>query len=123
MGAFDKLRKLEWLYLSNNAITSLVKNSFVELESLKYLYLDINDMRTIETGVFEGLTLLQHLDLSSNYLTTVNGSTLEGGLTNLKTLYLCDNNGKLNIDEKSIQKVTDNNLKITTSGCGTYYHL
>ncbi|KAL1488353.1 hypothetical protein ABEB36_014830 [Hypothenemus hampei] len=87
---FNKLNSLSRLFLFDNNITSLSKDSFVGLENLKLLELS-NRIRKIYLKLFAKNSFLENLRLASNP-----GVIIEDGafnnLTHLKTIDLSLNN-------------------------------
>ena len=59
-----RMRLLEELDLSHNAITQLPKGCFVRMERLRKLNLQNNKISELQKGIFEGLPLLEELSLS-----------------------------------------------------------
>ena len=115
--SFDKLIYLEHLNLSDNQImfTDKYNNLFKNLKNLMYLNLSRNELFDVDYEFFNGLDNLKHLDLSQTKVilkdklfvslfnleilnlsyTKFNRTELNelifSGLTNLKELYLCNN--------------------------------
>ncbi|XP_019633884.1 PREDICTED: LOW QUALITY PROTEIN: uncharacterized protein LOC109477245 [Branchiostoma belcheri] len=88
-GAFNGLRKLEYLYLSGNSLSSVP----VDLPpTLKSLYLDNNYISTIPPTALSQTTNLERLYLENNALTDdgITPGSL-AGVTNLKYLILSQN--------------------------------
>jgi len=65
------------LWLSNNNITLLEKDSFVSMTELKLLDLTKCELRTIELGAFNGLTELTHLFMWDNKISEIMPGTFE----------------------------------------------
>ena len=69
---FSKLKRLKWLNLSNNPFLELGSNKFLGLKNLEYLFLNRISERTelsrIEKDAFNGLTNLKKLYLDENNL-------------------------------------------------------
>lgn len=111
--AFDKLRGLEILDLSENIIEDIPENTFRQLINLQKLNLSSNNLYVLPDKLFENLndltelylsdnklssppfkiiaplTSLTHLDLSKNQISTIQGHTVSN--RNLKTLLLNNN--------------------------------
>ncbi|XP_015920307.1 leucine-rich repeat and immunoglobulin-like domain-containing nogo receptor-interacting protein 2 [Parasteatoda tepidariorum] len=87
---FLEQRELQVLNLNSNKITSLKAKSFVGLSALKVLRLDGNAISEIANESFEPLYSLENLDLSRNSISELSPSTFSG-LLNLKELLLRDN--------------------------------
>lgn len=81
------LSNLKKLYLKNNRITNLNKNSFTTLENLEILSLSSNNIETIDASTFDNLSSLIVLDLSANKITNFNYNSP----INLDYLILTDN--------------------------------
>jgi Leucine-rich repeat (LRR) protein len=129
--SFSKLIYLKHLNLSDNQIifTDQYNNLFTNLKSLYYLNLSRNELFDVDCQFFNGLENLKHLDLSqtkvifkdkllenlSNLeilnlsytkfnITELNESVFYG-LTNLKELFLCENDEfEKQISSKTFQK-------------------
>ena len=112
-GAFDDLRQLRLLDLSNsrlgrvppatgalrsltrlnlhgNRIGDLARDAFVGLSELRYLYLSSNGLTTLEEGVFSDQGKLVELYLDWNGITDITRETLRGP-EDLLQLRLSDN--------------------------------
>ncbi|GFR15104.1 leucine-rich repeats and immunoglobulin-like domains protein 3 [Trichonephila clavata] len=87
---FLEQKDLRILHLNHNKITSLKANAFNGLSALKVLRLDGNAISEIDDEAFEPLYSLENLDLSRNSISTLSSSTFSG-LINLKELFLRDN--------------------------------
>ncbi|KAM0679959.1 hypothetical protein GINT2_001900 [Glugoides intestinalis] len=90
---FEKLQKLEYLYLSKNKITELPSCVFDGLVNLKSLWLEDNNIKELQPNIFSNLQKLEFLNLTSNKLTEIPSCVFDG-LVNLKSLWLEDNNIK-----------------------------
>ncbi|KAK2920574.1 hypothetical protein Q8A73_000059 [Channa argus] len=87
---FEKLSKLELLYLQNNQIAHIDDESFISLGALKMLNMTNNQLTNLTAKVFQGLSNLTKLDLSSNNIQLIQPSTFNF-LTSLQTVVLFDN--------------------------------
>ncbi|GFS34336.1 leucine-rich repeats and immunoglobulin-like domains protein 3 [Trichonephila inaurata madagascariensis] len=87
---FLEQKDLRILHLNHNKITSLKANAFNGLSALKVLRLDGNAISEIDDEAFEPLYSLENLDLSRNSISTLSSSTFSG-LIKLKELFLRDN--------------------------------
>ncbi len=99
-----KGNQLSTLDLSNNRISSLRNDSFMNLPNLETLKIKNNSLTSISPCTFSQLTKLKHIELSSNRLTSFDFGLIE---TNLELAYLnlcnnsmilenCDNLAELN---------------------------
>ena len=84
------VRKIETLDLSNNDITALESNTFVDFTSLTTLNLSNNKINEIALGWFKNLPLLSTLNLSNNKLTQLRTGVFNG-LSLLTSLDLMSN--------------------------------
>jgi len=91
-GAFRRMSRLRYLWLSNNSVTSLSVSVFDDLSALRSLALDGNELATIPNEVFSGQKLprLRYLWLNNNSLSTLSDAVFSG-LTKLRYLNLSDN--------------------------------
>ena len=95
-GSFNGLHNLNTLILYNSKIKNLIAPGlittglFKDLKKLDYLDLYGNKITTIEPGTFNGLDNLNYLDLGSNGITKIKPGAFNG-LRNLKTLILSNN--------------------------------
>lgn len=87
---FLEQKDLRVLHLNSNRVTSLKKKAFVGLSALKILRLDGNDIAEIDDETFEPLYSLENLDLSRNSISSLTSSSFSG-LLNLKELLLRQN--------------------------------
>ena len=112
------------VYLNNNNITSITRDSFTELTRLRELKLNENGMRHIERESFATLTLLRKLWLQNNKLTIITQSMLRN-LTELEELKLHHNEIE-HIDPNSfrdlvnLQKLLLGHNKLTTIMTDTF---
>ena len=65
-GDFSGLNTLEWLFLSDNALTTLEPGIFDGLNTLEELNLAGNGLTTLESGIFNELNTLEILNLAGN---------------------------------------------------------
>ncbi|KAM9340655.1 uncharacterized protein ABDE67_016395 [Symphorus nematophorus] len=84
------LSSLEILHLSDNIISELGCEDFINTTRLKELYLNTNRIPKLDQCVFENLTDLKVLDMSDNLLWTLEGA-FQIGLQKLKFLDLSKN--------------------------------
>ncbi len=63
------------LNLGSNQFTSYERNSFTTLKNLQYIYLNNNKISSLLSDTFSNQTLLNSLDLSSNQLTSISPQT------------------------------------------------
>ena len=63
------LKNLSHLDLSNNGLTELMRNTFINMTHLQFLNLSNNRLDELPTGLFDRLTQLKSLDLSGNTIT------------------------------------------------------
>ena len=83
--AFDKLKFLKYLDLSDNALTKISHVMFRNPLSLEKLILANNKIALIEENAFSGIPQLKTLVLGNNLLVNLNGNTLEA-MKQLKNL-------------------------------------
>jgi hypothetical protein len=83
---------VRYLYLINNTISVLERDSFVSRGWSELHELSISEcgLRTVEWGAFNGLSKLTHLDLSNNEISELQSGTFEM-LSHLTRLYLSYN--------------------------------
>jgi Leucine-rich repeat (LRR) protein len=83
------LRSITELYIADNNITSLKKDSFIStgLTELEKLSLERCELRTIEFGAFNGLSSLSYLSLSFNKISEIVPGTFEK-MSRLEDLHL-----------------------------------
>ena len=72
---------LENLYLNNNNITSVQKETFANSRMLRKLYLNDNKILNFQSGTFSTLENLQVLDLSNNDINVFSDNTFSGLLS------------------------------------------
>lgn len=84
---FQSQASLKVLNLNRNRIFELKKDAFLGLSSLRVLSLSENELKDIDERVFHSLKYLEKLDLSGNGMTYLAGHSFHG-LANLKSLYL-----------------------------------
>jgi hypothetical protein len=85
-----RLTDVTYLWLSDNNITLLERDSFVSLTELETLGLWKCGLRTIQLGAFNGLTNLADLTIIGNQINEIIPGTFEN-LSNLERLILWDN--------------------------------
>ncbi|KAM0680521.1 Leucine Rich Repeat [Glugoides intestinalis] len=90
---FEKLQKLEYLYLTSNKLTELPSCVFDGLVNLKSLWLEDNNIKELQPNIFNNLQKLEEVYLTSNKLTEFPSCVFDG-LVNLKSLWLQNNNIK-----------------------------
>ncbi|KAK2920575.1 hypothetical protein Q8A73_000060 [Channa argus] len=103
---FEKLSKLELLYLQNNQIAHIDDESFISLGALKMLNMTNNQLTNLTAKVFQGLSNLTKLDLSSNNIHFIHPSTFHF-LTSLQTVVLDGNWLRQISDIKSILQLSN----------------
>lgn len=86
---FDRLNKLERLWLYENKIAIIKNNKFKHLKKLMELDLQFNSITQIKSGSFEHLKNLLHLNLSHNALQCFNFKLVS---SKLKELNIAENN-------------------------------
>jgi Leucine-rich repeat (LRR) protein len=106
---FEGLRRLNYMTLDHNRLTSIEVESFVDLKSLSFLNLADNDLNSIDVGTFAGLQSLQKLWLMRNKLTSIANGTF------LKLLALT---GELYIYENKDLVHTSDNITVLRSAWG-----
>ena len=111
---------LLYLYLSNNKISSLSRNSFQYLINMRGLFLSSNKLKTISQGWFSHLLHLFHLNLRNNEITVIEGIT-EIWPKRLSTLDLSYN--KLKIIPPLPQLASKVNLIENPIFCGCYLNV
>ncbi|KAI6225311.1 hypothetical protein M3Y99_01352500 [Aphelenchoides fujianensis] len=84
---FAKLSNLELLDLSGNKLEIVKRETLSHLKSLEILLVSNNRINAIEDGAFDGLSNLRTLNLAHNELRNITRDTLRG-LSNLETLEL-----------------------------------
>ena len=87
---FEMLKKLEFLYLNHNILTSIDKSYFYGLFFLKSLILHNNKINAIDENTFIHLTNLKKLNIEYNNITNIS-KPIFGGLDNLEVLELRSN--------------------------------
>ncbi|KAI6214687.1 hypothetical protein M3Y94_00298100 [Aphelenchoides besseyi] len=84
---FGKLEKLELLDLSGNKLVEIPRETFGKLKALEILLLANNKISHMEDGAFDGLTNLRTLNLAHNSIRNITRNTFRG-LRNLEVLEL-----------------------------------
>lgn len=84
---FQSQSSLKVLNLNRNRIFELKKDAFLGLTSLRSLTLSENELKDIDERVFHSLKHLEKLDLSGNSMSYISSHSFHG-LINLKSLYL-----------------------------------
>uniref|UniRef100_A0A914Z026 Uncharacterized protein n=1 Tax=Panagrolaimus superbus TaxID=310955 RepID=A0A914Z026_9BILA len=108
-GAFGNIgRRLKSLYLKNNILKSIEKQTFADLNALETLDLTGNKLTEIKAGQLENLVYLETLMLSDNQINHIDDGAFKA-LINLKTLNLA-NNKLTNITKHTFQGL--NNLEV-----------
>ncbi|XP_063239534.1 protein artichoke-like [Bacillus rossius redtenbacheri] len=82
---------LVFLSLSNNQLSSLHQDTFIDNKNLMHLDISHNRISSIPQKLFQGLRYLENLDLSKNQLREIHCETFSG-LSNLDALLLNHNN-------------------------------
>jgi Leucine-rich repeat (LRR) protein len=88
---FKNLRKLKFVTLSRNEISTIDSNAFTDLFKLETLYLDNNNLEYVSSRLFSSLENLKSLNLCVNKIETLSPKTFHA-LRNLESLHLKDNN-------------------------------
>lgn len=88
--SLGNLRKLKYLYLSDNRLTGIISSALGQLSSLSVLDLSRNTLTGSMPSAFESLSNLTRLDLSSNFLSGLIPAGL-GNISRLQYLNLSDN--------------------------------
>ncbi|XP_077590910.1 chondroadherin-like protein [Stigmatopora nigra] len=119
-GAFRGMKKLFYLYLSDNDLTSLVPETFVGSPELSYLYLEGNRLAQFPGSALRLLPNLFALHLERNDISKLESSGLLSSVTpKLRELYLTNNTirtiakgafdsaflGKLHLDRNKLTNV------------------
>uniref|UniRef100_A0A674HG74 TLR4 interactor with leucine rich repeats n=1 Tax=Taeniopygia guttata TaxID=59729 RepID=A0A674HG74_TAEGU len=109
ISAFERLERLEELYLGNNLLPALAPGTLstlaklrilyvnaneigrLSLPNLLYLHLESNRIRWLSRGAFTGLAKLRFLDLSGNQQSSLRHPDIFGPLRSLHTLLLASN--------------------------------
>lgn len=84
---FEGAPNLQWLYLEHDLISSLDKETFRDLKKLKKLSLQGNHLHSLHGKVFSSLLDLEFLNLKNNLLTSLPTKIFEGH-KNLKKILL-----------------------------------
>uniref|UniRef100_A0A3Q0SQH9 Adhesion molecule with Ig like domain 1 n=1 Tax=Amphilophus citrinellus TaxID=61819 RepID=A0A3Q0SQH9_AMPCI len=84
------LNRLQSLLLSNNNLTFLSSEAFVNVRMLRYLDLSSNGLRLLDEYIFEPLEQLEVLLLYNNHISEIDRSAFSG-LSCLQRLYLSHN--------------------------------
>jgi Leucine-rich repeat (LRR) protein len=87
---FNHLTNLQYLYLSDNLISSLDERVFSKLRNLKHLDLSFNKLRSLPDRLFSSQEYLQNLILDGNSLTAISVKLLTP-LTSINLLSLSNN--------------------------------
>lgn len=85
-----RLDQLQSLLLSNNNLTFLSTEAFVNVRKLRYLDLSFNSLRLLDEYIFEPLENLEVLLLYKNHISQIDRSAFSG-LIKLQRLYLSHN--------------------------------
>ncbi|XP_057673550.1 chondroadherin-like protein isoform X1 [Corythoichthys intestinalis] len=119
-GAFRGMKKLFYLYLSENDLTSLVPETFTGTPELSYLYLEGNRLAQFPGSALRLLPNLFALHLERNDISKLDSSGLLSSVTpKLRELYLTNNTirtiskgaldsaflGKLHLDRNKLTNV------------------
>ncbi|XP_039262601.2 slit homolog 1 protein-like isoform X2 [Styela clava] len=124
---FAGLRKLRILYLDENQIVSIEKNSFGENNLLEILRLNNNELTILPENLFSKLRALQRLDLSHNRIGIIQKKTFRGP-NSLRTLQLSNNEISCLHESslrpvRSVEFLTLDNNKLTTLPLQSFEHL
>uniref|UniRef100_A0A8C5NLD1 TLR4 interactor with leucine rich repeats n=1 Tax=Junco hyemalis TaxID=40217 RepID=A0A8C5NLD1_JUNHY len=90
ISAFERLERLEELYLGNNLLPALAPGTLSTLAKLRILYVNANEIGRLSAASFSGLDSLVKLRLDGNELGSLGDSTFSG-LPNLLYLHLESN--------------------------------
>ncbi|XP_011499395.1 PREDICTED: uncharacterized protein LOC105363411 isoform X2 [Ceratosolen solmsi marchali] len=101
--AFNGLRIVIEIDLSNNHIRHLQRGTFDETERLRVLVLNQNELQRLDDDLFHDLIFLQKIELSDNQLLQI-GQKAFWNLPGLQTLTL-DGNNLTNLDMKSFENL------------------
>jgi Leucine-rich repeat (LRR) protein len=108
-GAFGNIgRRLKSLYLKNNILKSIEKQTFADLNALEILDLTGNKLTELKAGQLDNPVYLETLMLSDNQINHIEDGAFKA-LINLKTLNLA-NNKLTNITKNTFQGL--NNLEV-----------
>lgn len=105
---------LQLLRLSHNEISSLASWTFNGLNSLLQLYLHYNAITTIDTGAFNGLPSLDYLNLANNLLVNI-PPTEEAKINTISTWSLVLNQNCWNAASMNTDFINFLNAKANTS--------
>lgn len=89
-GALDGCTKLKEIYLQDNKLKNLEKNTFKQNKFLTKIILNNNDLKTIHKELFNGLYHLKWIDLCSNQLSRLPAKTF-AGLESMENLEIRNN--------------------------------
>uniref|UniRef100_A0A3Q2CRU5 LRRNT domain-containing protein n=1 Tax=Cyprinodon variegatus TaxID=28743 RepID=A0A3Q2CRU5_CYPVA len=89
-GSLQHLKKLSTFYGNNNHIKKITPDNFLNLDKLVKLRLDGNSLEVLPDSVFKGLTSLQYLHLEHNKVQHIHRNAFSK-LTNLRFLNLAHN--------------------------------
>jgi Leucine-rich repeat (LRR) protein len=99
-GSFDSLSNLEYLSLASNKISNLDHiDLFKNLLNLKDLNLSLNSIEILNENLFSNLNKLVTIDLSFNRIILIKNYSFNS-LGNLKNLYLNDNSDYLSFESE-----------------------
>ncbi|CAK1584859.1 unnamed protein product [Parnassius mnemosyne] len=86
----SSLKNLEKLVITNNAVSEVDKNAFLNVSCLQYLDLSYNMIKYVQPGAFKTNYGLKFLNVSHNFLVNINYG-ISHGLINLNILDLSFN--------------------------------
>ena len=88
--AFGSLKRLRYLYLSNNNISELYYEVFAPnlCNTLRAMKLASNRLQHYPSAVLQQCNSLSHLDLGYNIIQTINDTDMRHSCENLDTLIL-----------------------------------
>lgn len=72
---FERMRRLQNIYLSDNEITTIASKAFKDLVSVKELWLRKNMLRTVDANIFATMEDLERIELGENKLIFLSPST------------------------------------------------
>lgn len=107
--AFGSNSDLTAIDLSNNEISTIAADAFANLNNLQNLYLDGNEMQALGAGILNGLNGLITLSLMNNELEALTGDSLTGTGEKLELLHL-GHNSLSSIDDNAFNAL----LKLET---------
>lgn len=79
---FNKMRRVKFIDISFNKISSIEAGSFKDLFNVKYLFLGNNEIETIDRDLFQVMIDLKSLDLAHNRINSLDPAVflISGGI-------------------------------------------